>query len=101
MVAPQCPISGFRTYNILAEQVQGMMNALMAEFSIDADRVGFEWAIEHRAVFDLLSHPSVLYPNDPEFKTVELVCALVKEAGNRAAIVDLDTIAVPTAAGSR
>ena len=39
MVAPQCPISGYWTYTILAEQVQGMMNALMAEFSIDADRV--------------------------------------------------------------
>jgi hypothetical protein len=44
-------------------------------------------------VFDLLAHPSVLYPNDPEFRAVELVCDLVKQAGDRAALVDLDTIA--------
>ncbi|MEY4941725.1 MAG: hypothetical protein RIQ93_3460 [Verrucomicrobiota bacterium] len=59
-------------------------------------RLGVEWAIENRAVFDLLSHPSVLYPSDPEFKTVELVCDLVKKAGRRAALVDLDTIALRT-----
>jgi peptidoglycan/xylan/chitin deacetylase (PgdA/CDA1 family) len=60
---------------------------------LHAIRLGVEWAIEHRAVFDLLAHPSVLYPNDPEFKTVELICDLVKKAGDRAAMVDLDTIA--------
>ena len=59
-----------------------------------AIRLGIEWAIEKKAVFDLLCHPSVLYPNDPEFKVVELVCELVKKAGDRAAIVDLDTIAM-------
>ena len=32
MVAPQCPLSGYWTYDIQAEQVQGMMDALMAEF---------------------------------------------------------------------
>ena len=37
------------------------------EHFLKAIRLGVEWAIEHRAVFDLLSHPSVLYPNDPEF----------------------------------
>jgi len=41
------------------------------------------------------------YPNDPEFKTFKFVCDLVKEAGDRAAIVDLNTIAVQTAAASR
>jgi hypothetical protein len=56
-------------------------------------RLGVEWAIEHRAVFDLLTHPSVLYPSDPEFKVIDLVCDLVKQAGDRAAIVDLGTIA--------
>jgi hypothetical protein len=60
---------------------------------LQAVRLGVEWAIEHRAVFDLLSHPSVLYPNDPDFRAIELICDLVKQAGDRAAIVDLDTIA--------
>jgi hypothetical protein len=63
------------------------------EHFLKAIRLGVEWAIEHRAVFDLLSHPSVLYPSDPEFKAIELVCELVKKAGDRAALVDLDTIA--------
>jgi hypothetical protein len=56
-------------------------------------RLGVEWAIENHAVFDLLSHPSVLYPTDPNFRTIELVCDLVKKAGDRAALVDLETIA--------
>jgi peptidoglycan/xylan/chitin deacetylase (PgdA/CDA1 family) len=72
----------------------------LADF-LRAIRLGVEWAIEHRAVFDLLSHPSVLYPNDPEFRVVELVCDLVKQAGDRAAIVDLDTIAKRAAAAPR
>ncbi|MDB6026532.1 MAG: putative xylanase/chitin deacetylase [Verrucomicrobiales bacterium] len=60
---------------------------------LKAIRLGVEWAIEHGAVYDFLSHPSVLYPKDPEFKAIELICDLVKKAGDRAAIVDLDTIA--------
>ena len=59
------------------------------------------YAVEHRAVFDLLCHPSVLYPNDPEFRVVELVCDLVKQAGDRATLVNLDTIASLTAAKAR
>jgi peptidoglycan/xylan/chitin deacetylase (PgdA/CDA1 family) len=60
---------------------------------LQAVRLGIEWAIEQRAVFDLLCHPSVLYPNDPDFKVVELVCETVKKAGERARLVDLQTIA--------
>jgi len=52
-------------------------------------------------VFDLLSHPSVLYPNDPEFKVVELVCDLVRKAGDRAALVDLNAIAKQVVAAPR
>jgi peptidoglycan/xylan/chitin deacetylase (PgdA/CDA1 family) len=63
------------------------------EHFLKAIRLGVEWAIENRAVFDLLSHPSVLYPNDPEFKVIDLVCDLVHKAGDRAALVDLDTLA--------
>jgi hypothetical protein len=52
-----------------------------------------EWAIDHRAVFDFLGHPSCLYVTDPEFRTVDLICELVKEAGDRAALIDLGTVA--------
>jgi peptidoglycan/xylan/chitin deacetylase (PgdA/CDA1 family) len=51
------------------------------------------WAIEHRAVFDLLSHPSIMICEDPGFRAYELICDLVKESEGRAAIVGLDAIA--------
>jgi hypothetical protein len=60
---------------------------------LEAIRRGVAWAIEHHAVFDFLAHPSCLYVTDPEFQTIELICNLVKQAGDRAKLVDLDTIA--------
>jgi hypothetical protein len=63
------------------------------EWFLKAIRLGVEWAIDHQAVFDFLGHPSCLYVVDPEFRTIDLICDLVKRAGNRAAIVDLGTIA--------
>ena len=58
-----------------------------------AIRLGVEWAIQHRAAFDFLGHPSCLLATDPEFRTVELICDLVRAAGPRAAMVDLATFA--------
>ncbi len=63
------------------------------DWFLQAIRQGVEWAIENRAVFDFLGHPSCLYVTDPEFRAIDLICNLVKKAGKRAAIVDLDTIA--------
>lgn len=63
------------------------------EWFLEAVRRGVAWAIERRAVFDFLGHPSCLYVVDPEFKTIDLILELVKKAGNRAALVDLGTIA--------
>jgi peptidoglycan/xylan/chitin deacetylase (PgdA/CDA1 family) len=60
---------------------------------LEAIRRGVTWAIEHRAVYDFLSHPSCLYVTDPEFRSIELICDLVDKAGDRAKIVDLGTIA--------
>ena len=51
------------------------------------------WTIEHGAAFDLLGHPSIMHVEDPKFQTYDLICDLVDEAGDRAAIVGLDTIA--------
>jgi hypothetical protein len=56
-------------------------------------RTGVEWAIENGAVFDFLGHPSCLYVTDPEFRTVDLICSLVKKAGRKAVLTDLDTVA--------
>ncbi len=60
---------------------------------LEAIRRGVTWAIESGGVFDFLGHPSCLYVTDPEFKTIELICDLVEQAGDRAKIVDLETIA--------
>ena len=70
----------------------------LADFLTMVER-NVRWAIEHRAVFDLLGHPSIMSIEDPEFRTYELICALVREAGDRAAIVGLDTIARRVKAG--
>ncbi len=63
------------------------------EWFLTAIRESVEWAIEQRAVFDFLAHPSCLYVADPEFKAVELICELVNQHRDRATIVGLDTIA--------
>jgi peptidoglycan/xylan/chitin deacetylase (PgdA/CDA1 family) len=60
---------------------------------LEAVGAGVAWAIEQRAVFCFLGHPSCLVVTDPAFRTVELVCELVRKAGDQAAIADLDTIA--------
>lgn len=59
---------------------------------LEAIRAGVSWAIEHRAVFDFLGHPSCLTAADPEFRTIDLICDLIHKAGDRAALVDLDAI---------
>jgi len=63
------------------------------EAFLDAVRSGVTWAIEQRAVFCLLSHPSCLVVTDPAFRAIEMICELVRKAGDRATIADLDTIA--------
>src|SRR5262249_13578892 len=63
------------------------------DWFLKAIQLGVEWAIEHRAVFDFLGHPSCLHVTDPEFRAIDLICALVRRAGDRAAIVGLDQLA--------
>jgi peptidoglycan/xylan/chitin deacetylase (PgdA/CDA1 family) len=60
---------------------------------LKAVRLGVEWAIDNRACFDFLGHPSCLYVTDPEFQAIGLICDLVKKAGDRAALVDLGALA--------
>jgi peptidoglycan/xylan/chitin deacetylase (PgdA/CDA1 family) len=63
------------------------------EWFLTAVRAAVEWCIEQRAVFDFLCHPSCMYVVDPQFRTVELICDLVRRAGDRAQLVTLDRIA--------
>src|SRR5262245_36727001 len=62
------------------------------EWFLRAIRAGVERAIEHRAVFDLLCHPSCMYVVDPQFRMIELICDLVEQAGGRAELADLSAI---------
>ena len=63
------------------------------ESFLTAVRRGLEWCLENRAVFDFLCHPSCMYVVDPEFRTIALICDVVRRAGNRAMLTDLTTIA--------
>jgi len=62
------------------------------EWFLSAIRASLEWTIEHGAAFDFLGHPSCLAVTDPDYKAIDLICELVRRAGDRAAIVDLDAI---------
>ena len=81
---PMSPISDIGAFRNARWKLEDFLRAI---------RMGIEWAIEKRAVFDLLAHPSVMYPNDPEFRVIELVCDLVKKAGDGARLATLDEIA--------
>ena len=64
-----------------------------AAWFLKAIRLAVEQAIDTGGVFDFISHPSCLVVEDPEFEIIKLICDLVHKSGNRAATVDLDTIA--------
>jgi hypothetical protein len=81
---PMSPISDVGAFRNARWRLDSFLKAI---------RLGVEWAVEHRACFDLLCHPAVLYVHDPEFKVVELLCDLVQQARNRAALVDLGAMA--------
>ncbi len=60
---------------------------------LKAIEAGLDWAIQHRAAYDFLGHPSCLLVTDSEFQAINLICDKVKAAGERAALVDLGVIA--------
>lgn len=63
------------------------------EWFTEAVRRGVTWAIENGAAYDFLGHPSCLYVTDPEFRTIDTICKLVRDAGQRAEIVGVGTLA--------
>jgi peptidoglycan/xylan/chitin deacetylase (PgdA/CDA1 family) len=63
------------------------------EAFLAAIRAAVARAIERRAVFCFLGHPSCLGVVDPSFRAIEMIGDLVRAAGDRAALVDLGTIA--------
>jgi peptidoglycan/xylan/chitin deacetylase (PgdA/CDA1 family) len=81
---PMSPISDIGAFRTGRWKLEWFMRAI---------RLAVEWAIERRATFDFLAHPSCLGVVDPEFQTVEMVCEMVRKAGEAAAVVDLGTMA--------
>ena len=63
------------------------------DWFLEAIRQAVTWAIEHNAVFDFLAHPSCLVATDPEFRSIELICSMVRESTGKTSLVTLDDIA--------
>ncbi len=63
------------------------------ESFLEALRRGVGWAIEQRATFDFLGHPSCLLATDPRFRAIELIADLVEQSAGKARLVDLSVIA--------
>jgi hypothetical protein len=63
------------------------------DWFLKAIRLAVEEAIRTGGCFDFLAHPSCLVVEDPGFESVKLICDLVKDAGEKAAITDLDEFA--------
>jgi len=70
------------------------------DYFLEAIGRAVSWAIETGGVFDFLCHPSCMVVEDPEFRTVKLICELVEAAGKRASIVGLDAIAADMRMGA-
>ena len=60
---------------------------------LKAVRLAVERADQTGGVFDFLAHPSCLVVEDPGFEVVKLICDLVKDAGDRAALTGLGAFA--------
>jgi peptidoglycan/xylan/chitin deacetylase (PgdA/CDA1 family) len=81
---PMCPVSdliAFRT------------GRWRLDHFLEATARTVRQTIERGEVFVFLGHPSCLSVVDPKFRTMDLICDLVARAGDRAGLVDLDTVA--------
>lgn len=81
---PMSPISDVTAFRTCHWSLDDFLKAI---------RLSVTSCIEHGAVFDLLCHPSAMYPSDPEFRTIDLICDLVQQAGDRARLATLAQIA--------
>jgi peptidoglycan/xylan/chitin deacetylase (PgdA/CDA1 family) len=81
---PMNPISDIHAFRVARWKLGDFLKAI---------EVALDWVIANKAVFDFLAHPSCLGVVDPKFEAIELICAKVHAAGERAELVDLSTIA--------
>ena len=63
------------------------------EWFLKAVRLVVGQSISTGGCLDFLAHPSCLVVEDSGFETVKLICSLVKDAGDKAEITGLDTLA--------
>jgi peptidoglycan/xylan/chitin deacetylase (PgdA/CDA1 family) len=84
---PMSPISDIGAFRNGRWQLEDFLKAIT---------LAMEWAIERRAVFDFLAHPSCLGVMDRDFKAIDLICDMVKQSNGAAEIVPLDVIAKRT-----
>jgi hypothetical protein len=84
---PMSPVSDVTAFRSNGWELTWFLKAL---------RLGVEWAIRAGGVFDFLAHPSCLVVEDPHFESIKLICRLVKDAADRAAVADLGSIAAKT-----
>ena len=62
------------------------------EWFLKAIRLGVENVITKGQVFDFLAHPSCLVVEDPKMESLQLICQLAKDAGERAELVGLHSV---------
>ncbi|GIW96287.1 MAG: hypothetical protein KatS3mg110_4328 [Pirellulaceae bacterium] len=60
---------------------------------LESVRHAVDWAIQNRAVFDFLCHPSCLVVEDPQGEVFHTIGRMVTDAGDKAALVSLDDVA--------
>ena len=63
------------------------------DWFLKAIKLAVAEAVRTGGAFDFLAHPSCLVVEDPTFEAVKLICDLVKDAGEGAAVVGLDAVA--------
>jgi peptidoglycan/xylan/chitin deacetylase (PgdA/CDA1 family) len=81
---PMSPISDIGAFRSGRWQLEDFLDAIRRAVSL---------AIERRATFDFLAHPSCLGVVDPTFKAIDMLCDMVERSEGAAEIVSLDTMA--------
>ncbi|MEW5978470.1 MAG: polysaccharide deacetylase family protein [Acidobacteriota bacterium] len=81
---PMCPISDLIAFRTGRWRLPHFLKAI---------RQVVHQTIERRLVWVFLGHPSCLSVTDPEYQTINLICDLVRDAGESARLVTLETIA--------
>jgi peptidoglycan/xylan/chitin deacetylase (PgdA/CDA1 family) len=81
---PMSPISDVTAFRTGRWPLESFLSAL---------RAAITWAIDHRAIYCFLAHPSCLVATDPEFRAIQTILDLVRQSARSATLVDLATIA--------